>query len=806
MKKIIFFLIVFLQLSFGVNFIPSLMAYEAKEIPWSGHWWPFTKGELVNGYEANQKSPLEKYDMMKSGISSGPAVSFGRINFYHPSNQYWTGLCFNWAMSSILEEEPKNRSVHNDVIFNVGDKKGILAAFYYNAIYETYSVKNPEDFHAILKTNIAYQNNSLIMDLGSADEVWTYPVFKYETQYNQTGNIRHYETTVFYAKYSKPDQTGTRVGDRKFFYYFQLDGNVIVGSGWEGSSIQQPPKKAFIPIGRRPLSDSFDFDADLIHEISDSTDDPFKGNDSFDTASPIISGGHTLLALNADFFKIHLENHDKLNIQLIPEISESVVLTIYNPEQKLVEEFINGNYLIFQPEESGVHYLKVEPSGNEEAPAYALHVLQILSYQSLFPLDPSGNWINGLALLQPNPGHGRVIMSRIGESGLPYKGNLIDNFSVRRIGICEEFNLSSTREGYIRVDSDLPIVGMQAVISGKYYLKGNNILSFKRASAELFFPHLAVSLYGGWQTSIGLINVFEQPEEILLKGYGPDGSVLVSETVNLNPGEKKEIDIYNSFLNNAASVSATVHSGRNCLLGYVEFTNYSLSMQGCCSIPAVSTQERGALLVAPIGSSNGDWHSGIAVMNTGNETTTVCFSALDSLGENVQNVSQILKPKQKLAKTLWSLFPGVVVENISSIRIESQNGQLLTGLGLYNSDLGMQLAGIPLLPPSEHTFYIPHIAEGNNWWTGVGLINAGEEEGSVSLFLYDDSGTLLNSVEKSLLSGERLNCPIRTLFAPEMIKSSGYMKITSHEGNPLSAVYLVGTEDGYKLMGDVLAR
>ncbi len=806
MKKIIVLLLFLALIFFG--FAPvSAEIYEARQIPWSGHWWPFTEGELVNGYENDQEPPLAKYDMLVSGTAYGPAMKYGKQNFYYPYKDSWTGLCFYWAMSSILEAEPEHRSVHNNVIFNIGDKKGLLAAFYYNAIYDAHSVKKPENFHAVLEDNIASQRTSIIMDLGSSDEVWTYPVFKYETTFNQTGDVRHYETTIYYASYSDPDQTGTMVRNRTFYYYFQLDGDVVIDSGWENGSGQKPPKRAYIPLGRRPLSNAFDLDAGLIHEIAGSKDDPFHGNDSFDTASPIQSGGYCLIAFNSDFFTIYLENGDRLNIHLIPEISGSVTLGIYNADKKSVLDSTRKDYLVYQADEAGIHYLKIEPSGNENNPVYGLYILQALSRQSLFPLDPAGNWINGLALLQPDPEPGRVILSRIDKSGLPFKGNLIDIFGVRRTGICEGFNLSSAAmEGYIRVDSDWPVLGMQAVTSGNSSLKGNNMLSFDEASDELFFPHLAVSLFAGWQTTVGLINVSQQKEEILLQGYDPDGSVLVSESISLNRGEKKEFNISESFLTNAASMSATVDSRRTCLLGYMEYTNYSSSVQGCDVIPAASGQDRGELLIAPVGSLNGNWHSGVAVMNTGYETSEVFFSAMDSLGETVQTVSRVLKPNQKWVKVLGALFPGAVVENMASIRIESQNGQPLTGLVLYISGSGRQLAGIPLLPSSEEVLYVPHIASNNGWWTGLGLINAGKEEEWISFFLYDDNGTLLDTVEKGLFPGEQFNSSVRNLFNPDMVDSPGYIEITGSGNCPLSGAYLIGTQDGYKLMGDALAR
>ncbi len=780
----------------------AAQTYEAAKTPWSGYWWPDTEGELVNGYKNNQISPLKKYDLLTVGVPNGPAMEYGRDFFYNPKGEDWHGLCFNWAMASILEKEPRYTSVHKNIVFHVGDKKGLLTAFYYRALYENRYAFDPKSFHELLEKNIRDRKSSFVMDLGSAEEVWTYPVFKYETEYSQIGDIRHYETTIYYAYYTSPDRTGTMVGSDTYYYYFQLEGNVIVADGWESGSEERPPKIAYIPLGRKPLSNSFDFDPELIRTISNAKDDPYSGNNSFAAASPIKTGEYTLAALDSDFFKIYLEPSDNLKIKATPEIPESLSIRIYDPELNEAAYYTEDGFILFESTDPGYHYVKIEPTDPDENMTYKLNILQILQHQAVFPLDPEGNWVNGITFQRRFPEeNGRVILSRIGKNGLPIESGDLDSNMKHYEGTCDSFNMFSPKGGYIRVDSDSPVFGMQALASGKYAMKGCNAISSENASDELFFPHLTASLLGGWKTVIGLINIGEGEEEILLQGYDPNGSVVASTTIVLAAGEKREYDVYNSFLINSESMRAYATSGEQILLGYLEYFDNDSGF-GVDTVTAASTERRGPLLMMPHTPWNRQWYSGLAVMNTGNETTNVIFSAFDKGGELCSKNSHLLKPKQKLVRTVFSLFPDIQTKNISSIRIESESGEDLTGLALYGANSGMQLAGMPLLPPLGDKLFLPHAAESADWGTGLGVTNAGDQPTTLTLFLFDDSGDLLDTAEKSLAPGEQLLSTVRALFSSEPIGRFGYLAVASTGQIPLSAIYIIGSKDGTKLMGD----
>ncbi len=56
--------------------------------------------------------------------------------------------------------------------------------------------------------------------------------------------------------------------------------------------------------------------------------------------------------------------------------------------------------------------------GQSGEPGYELFLQQSLSCQAIFPVDPSGAWVTGVALLKPDSSEGRMIISQIDRDGL----------------------------------------------------------------------------------------------------------------------------------------------------------------------------------------------------------------------------------------------------------------------------------------------------------------------------------------------------------------------------------------------------
>ncbi|MDD5724326.1 MAG: hypothetical protein PHY29_11410 [Syntrophales bacterium] len=821
-KRFYLFLTAFVLVFLGQAAPVRCSSYEAAYIPWSGWWWPFTEGGLVNGSGYNGRpAPLEKYDYVTSGVYNGPATSYGRSRYYDPGALDWEGLCFPWSAASILEEEPAHKGIYNGTRFNVGDKKGLLTAAYDGVFYNYYPIGTPEEFHRVLTDYIGSQRTPIIMDIGTDGEIWNHPVFKYETQYTQTVNRRHYTTTIRYVFDNvDPDYVGSRVLETTYSYYFDVDGEEITASGWEGESVATHPKNARepypYPSGTQGSNTGIDFDE--VIKIVTADGDVYKGNNSFEDAATLSSGFYPLIlstrrvedptpgwVTDSDYFKVPMNPGDVLCVRVKAlEDDQGVVLRIYDPDRRLLRETgIEGNGSGAQTvpiDVPGEFTIEISPAAQTgEEPGYELFLRQELAHQGIFVLDPSGTWANGLALLHPDGREGKTIISQMDRDGYIQAGYPVPPGVCHMVGHARTFGLSSPAKGYLLVDSDMPVLGLQAVASGNSLLLGSNMISRDNACADIFFPHFAVD--SGWKTYWGLINIGEEGETVRLNAYDPSGKLLNTDTIPLAPGQKIEYDAaYTPVLSSARTMRAFTESGRESLVGYLK--PYNPSTIGRCLIPVLGEWEPS--LMVPHVASDDYWTTDIAVMNVGDFDSDVRFQAYNAAGEPIGIAEHRLAAKQNFAMEASELFSDVVPEEIASVRIEAGDEQPLCGVLMYGSRNGLQLAGMPLHAGGSATLCLPHLACYNGWWTGIGLLNPNDAGTDVSFSIFDQQRTLLSLTTRRLEANQRMAVTVRNLFGDELTVSAKYLKIESSDGSPVSGIYLFGSSNGFLLMGDAI--
>ncbi len=784
--------------------------YEADYVPWSGYWWPKIHGGLTTGRDyRGHPSPFEKYDYVTTGTYDGPATRYGWEYHYDSDALFWEGLCFCWSAASILEEEPVHRGVYKGTVFHVGDKKGLLTAAYFGTLFNQYSTDKPSDFHRILEDFIAHQKTPIIMDLGTGGQSWNYPVFKYDTDYTEDGNTRHYTTTVYYASDQvRPDIIGTHALEQTYYYYFISDEDgSITESGWENGST--PPVNATEPFGTEILNTGLDYDQ--LKEIVNTVDDPYEENDSFESATSLSNGRYTLVAINSDYFKAEMKKGDVLNIRVAVQedifatVENDIYLRTYTPDGELIEETSGtGEQTITGDDQEGTYFFEIAPVKASQEPVYELILQHRMAYQGIFPIHPAGKWLSGMALSKPYGNGGenmdRTVISLMDRAGFS-KDTFTDNWSGHLLGMLgEDFGLFPSGTEYIRVDSDAPFWGLQIATAGEYLMSGSNFIPLDRASADIFFPYFNRS--GGWNTSFGLINTGNRTEEILRQSYDQEGHLVIEDTITLAPGQKMEEDTSSIaiLISDARSMSAAAVSGRDCLTGYVQYLNPSVTSKGRALAPLTKV-ERGTLVIPHIASDD-YWQTSIVLMNTGEEDSIVTFSAYNAEGELADTSELMLKAKQNFTEEASDIFPDISGQDIASMKITSQSDQPLCGILLYGTTNDLQLAGLPIHPATGSSLYLPHIASVEPWWTGIGVMNAGDAATDISFSLFNDAGEVLSVVTKHLNSNQRLASTLRGLFGVDISPSAKYMKTESLDGQPVSGIYLIGTTDGFRLMGD----
>ncbi len=795
----------------------EMKTYEATYVPWSGWWWPTSSGGLVTGegYRGHP-APLEKYDYVMNGRYNGPATQYGTRRYYDQNAESWYGLCHCWSAAAILEEEPVLAGIYDGTLFRVGDKKGLITVAYDGALLtRVYDAETdaPEVFHEVLDDYIRQQKKPLIFDLGVGEEHWNFPVYKYDTDYTQEGNKRHYTVTLYFASDGVGDNidfVGTKVSSSSYSYWLELDGETVTGSGWESGSI--PPKKAYEPFGTATSINSIYRDTperDFYQEVKDINavvGDPYEGNDTFWKAVPLQGGHYFLIAVTNDYFKVvGLEKGAKLYVDISSEQDAGVLLNVYDdPAGDPVAVIEISGEQVIEVARTGDYYLEVVPLNPAGGPCYELTLRESLAYQGIFPVDPGWPWATGITVLGSEDAK-KIIVAQMDPDGqLEYA--FTSSSSSHLVGVLErDFGFTSHYNGYLRIDSDGPIQGVQVVTTGGDLMFGSNLIPADRASSEVFFPHFTRgTFFGAEKTRFGLINIGNDTEEVERFAYDDEGVPAGTDTISLGPGQKIEEDAFNMvILGGASSMKASAKSGRDCLVGYVKFDRPSSAPgsdyripRGCALVP-LPLESASALIVSHC-ACNDYWRTQIAVMNTGSEVTVATLTGYDANGDEIHVVQRMIGANQNLVEDVADIFQSW---DVAAMKVESDNGQPLCGFVLHGSTDGVQFSGAPLygVAPAFTDLYLPHIACLGIWGTGIGIMNTGAGAADVSFSLFDGDGNLLDKTIRDVKKNQRISSLIKNLFNSGVPQSARYLRIES--AGSVSGMYFIATTDNRRLMG-----
>jgi hypothetical protein len=252
-------------------------------------------------------------------------------------------------------------------------------------------------------------------------------------------------------------------------------------------------------------------------------------------------------------------------------------------------------------------------------------------------------------------------------------------------------------------------------------------------------------------------------------------------------------------------MEAIAASGRECMIGYAKFLNPSFGSQGRALVPMMVNADHHRLIIPNVTSDRTHW-TGIAVMNTIDKSTDIICTAFDENGNGISTKSYVLQGMGNLVIEAGDLFADVLSRDIGSIEIAAHNGNALSGLVIYGRANRKQLAGMPIRPPVESLLYLPHVASSKLWFTKIAVMNAGIEEDEISVSAYNADGEIIAETFRSLTPNQHFYSNVTDLFQnqPQQIEKMRYLKIESFGGQPLSGMYLIGSPDDIRWMGDVL--
>ncbi|MDC3958675.1 hypothetical protein [Polyangium jinanense] len=237
---------------------------EATTKPWSSWWFP-TAEDFLFAEKNGELSPLQKYDLYNSTFQrkTTKAAAYERDKLYDARADTWSGLCFAWALASIMEPEPNKPMVHGSLRFKVGDLKALLLKTY-EAVTDTPTIGDrndgewddvyadilPHTFHRVLVVELFKNRRPFIIDRDAGHEVWNLPVYKAITKITRDARARdvvHVRTVLFVSTpdVKTYDYVGMDVTTREYTYdlHGAWEGRrfIVRGGAWTENSRADHP-------------------------------------------------------------------------------------------------------------------------------------------------------------------------------------------------------------------------------------------------------------------------------------------------------------------------------------------------------------------------------------------------------------------------------------------------------------------------------------------------------------------------------------------------------------------------------------
>ncbi len=263
---------------------------------------------------------------------------------------------------------------------------------------------------------------------------------------------------------------------------------------------------------------------------------------------------------------------------------------------------------------------------------------------------------------------------------------------------------SAVSSGYVRVDSDRPVSGVELV--GNENVEAALGAASPGSQARLFFPHFAVG--GHYSTQVGIVNTSSSSTALRLSAFDGNGNLIGSvDSVTLAAGGQLVKTITELFGIPADGPLQTgyliAQSDQPGIMGFTDFRYADGERNADASIPADSTPSR-RLLFSHIahGVSAGTgvpYQTGIALLNPFGTDIEFTIRVYDGAGTLVAQAEKTIGPHQKLAKYLSYPIEGVgfFLQDIwlrnGHVEVTSDYG--LIGLEIFFTDDVSQLAGVP---------------------------------------------------------------------------------------------------------------
>ena len=723
---------------------------EASFRPWSGYWWPYNQGGLGTGLDyRGRPAPLEKYNLLTTGMKTGTALTEYLAAHYDPNAPAWYGLCAYWARAASYEHVAVLPSSENNIVFRVGDKKGLLTLAHNSDIGEGTQGSQPEEFHLWLLKYIKDRREAFVADLDAGDEVWSYPVYKYEMQTTRAGNVESVQVRIYYADdFVEPDYRGTQVRWADYTYDLFLDGTgAITGGQWTGASIGDHPDGLSSTIDVRTVFPGLDYNE--IVRIAGSRDDFLEnGSETVD----IGPGTYNLILLDEDVYGIPSAAGDTLSIRVEKQPGSSqdidaVVVDGNGAEVQRTTVSIDSPLSMLLTSTIPPYTIRLTQNDYTDPNIYLLKVDVERAYSQVVPYIPKASEWTGFALTNPGTAAvDRVTLTTQDNEGTPIQtvlGPLRLEPGEKRIFIFDDLPVRPhelTETARITLAADGPVDLLNLFGEGDRFL--STFVQGDARGYRLIIPDTAPPLNAKLRMFGGVRNESFEATDVTLRLYSAAGVLLreVPESIAGRGWLSIEPGSYPFYSMPTSGWIEILGDNAHLLSGFQYFADSS-SIETLFALPVGVSKK-----IVPYIPEPGYWRTRVTLINPNDQENPVKLHSALAGADSGGDLDIVLAPHEKRVLEIQDRFGKSAGEPLYHSIVEITGRYPMVGYVAYSSPNGGDAASYPLLDEAyfKNTLSLPHYP-GNDgyWWTGVVICNPSLLAETVRIEPYDGNGNLM---------------------------------------------------------------
>jgi len=806
----IFIVMTFLFMALGNSSQVSAETQRTTHTPWSGYWWPYNKCGLADGNTYyGHPSPLEKYELYTEGFYPRGLSNWYRATYCSESYPSWYGHCGHWALAAAWENYEIFPSVIDNIIFRVGDKKGLLTMMHTQDIAIWGDGTKAEQFHLWLLKYIKDEKRAFVADTASGEEVWQYPIYKYDMTSVVSGLTESVTVQVYAASdFVHPDFMGTEDNIFNYTYNLTLNGNgEITGAQWTGGSVEDHPEKMYIPLVPGtvvpetvvPL-----LDYELVKTIARSKDDSLENGSNNVTISP---GTYNLILLDEDRYLLDAESGAVLSVDLtlLEGGGDEFNFILTDSASQVVQEFMVSDESparISISAENPPYMIQVFKDSYETPGIYKLEYDTFRTVSTTIPYVPKdGKW-SGFAVtnygeaslenveLTSYTKEGKALQTLLGplemapgEKKLFIFGNLpyhqhelsaVDSVRISASSISGMVNLIGSGDG------------VTSLVQGRY--KG----------FHLVLPDTVMEMQSNKSMFGSILNESDIAADVTITLYNAQGLGMTSVDITLEarqsyffrPGASPFYSMPDS-----GWMDIQTHNEEIVLSGF-QYLKEGESIETNFAVPVTDANK-----IVPHIPLAGKWETQLVLINTSDTKAKIVLHRVMAGSDTQSDIPLELESKSREALNLHDLFETNPVGEYYRSILSVASDQPLSGYYAYKSIDYDDNVTIPLLEPTDFSskLLLPHNTQNGSWWTGVGLLNPGAGNITIMIKPYGKAGVLISELvhDVTLDAGEYYIFNMEKLFEEHVFDIAFVRFETEDSNNIIGGFYLFGSkEDG----------